>query len=207
MPDGLSATNMLMTPPCMCCPGPPEHQPCFAWPPAASSVSKSRGFLFQVRPLCFSFSCCPLSISFITGQHTMKHLGLFLVYNMQAASHQQFTGIYHAISAKVRPLGSSGPVISRQGSCGQAGPSCLTVVSFCFLNREIVHLPSDDDCNPKRKKRKKRNDEGTERTWLEPEQRPRKRVPKRSVHIKAIPARGLRGLCMCRRRSKPCRQR
>ncbi len=33
---------------------------------------------------------------------------------------------------------------------------------FCLRYRGIVHLPSDDD--------------GTERTWFEPEQRPRKRV-------------------------------
>jgi len=32
-----------------------------------------------------------------------------------------------------------------------------------------------------------RHDEGTERTWFEPEQRPRKRVPKRSVHGKQSP--------------------
>jgi len=60
----------------------------------------------------------------------MKHLGLFLVYNMQAASHQQFTGIYHAISAKVRPLGSSGPVISRQGSCGRREHLSSSKASF-----------------------------------------------------------------------------
>ena len=42
---------------------------------------------------------------------------------------------------------------------------------FLFFNyRGIVHPPSDD--------------EGTERTWLEPGRRPRKRVPKRSVHGK-----------------------
>jgi len=42
---------------------------------------------------------------------------------------------------------------------------------FFFLGyRGIVHPPSAD--------------EGTERTWFEPEQRPRKRVPKRSVHGK-----------------------
>ena len=45
---------------------------------------------------------------------------------------------------------------------------------FFFLGyREIVHPPSAD--------------EGTERTWFEPEQRPRKRVPKRSVHGKQSP--------------------
>ena len=44
---------------------------------------------------------------------------------------------------------------------------------FFFCYRGIVHPPSDD--------------EGTERTWVEPEQRPRKRVPKRSVHGKQSP--------------------
>ena len=45
---------------------------------------------------------------------------------------------------------------------------------FFFLGyRGIVHPPSDD--------------EGTERTWFEPEQRPRKHVPKRSVHGKQSP--------------------
>jgi len=44
-------------------------------------------------------------------------------------------------------------------------------VSFFVVGyRGIVHPPSDD--------------EGTERTWLEPEQRPRKRVSKQSVHGK-----------------------
>ncbi len=42
------------------------------------------------------------SISFITGQHTIKHLGVLMGYDMQAASNQQFITIYHAISAKVR---------------------------------------------------------------------------------------------------------
>ncbi len=45
---------------------------------------------------------------------------------------------------------------------------------FFFLGyRGIVHPPSAD--------------EGTERIWFEPEQRPRKRVPKRSVHGKQSP--------------------
>ncbi len=38
----------------------------------------------------------------------MKHLGVFLGYDMQAASHQQFTGIQHAISAKVRHWAARG---------------------------------------------------------------------------------------------------
>ena len=44
---------------------------------------------------------------------------------------------------------------------------------FLLGYRGIVHPPSAD--------------EGTERTWFEPEQRPRKRVPKRSVHGKQSP--------------------
>jgi len=48
------------------------------------------------------------SISFITGQQTIKHLGVLLGYDMQAASDQQFTGIYHAISAKVRHWATRG---------------------------------------------------------------------------------------------------
>ena len=39
-------------------------------------------------------------ISFITGQQTVKHLGVRLGYDMQAACHQTFTSIYHAIKAK-----------------------------------------------------------------------------------------------------------
>ncbi len=46
-------------------------------------------------------------------------------------------------------------------------------VFFFWGYRGIVHPPSTD--------------EGTERTWFEPEQRPRKRVPKRSVHGKQSP--------------------
>ena len=52
-----------------------------------------------------------------------------------------------------------------------AAIAVLIVFFFFFLGyRGIVHPPSDN--------------EGTERTWFEPEQRPRKRVPKRSVHGK-----------------------
>ncbi len=59
-------------------------------------VRKSRGFL-----------ALP-SITFITGQQTNKHLGVFLGYDMQAASHQQFTSIGHAISAKIRHWAARG---------------------------------------------------------------------------------------------------
>ena len=90
------------------------------------NVSKSRAFLIQAQPLASGSVAALPSISFITCQQTIKHLGVLLGYDMQAASHQQFTGIYHAISAKVR---RSWPVISGQSACGQAGPSCLAVVS------------------------------------------------------------------------------
>ena len=54
---------------------------------------------------------------------------------------------------------------------GKANNSCRFF--FFFGYRGIVHPPS--------------NDEGTERTWFEPEQRPRKRVPNRTVHGKQSP--------------------
>ena len=57
------------------------------------NVSKSRGFLIQA-PALASASVAALP----TGQQTIKHLGVLLGHDMQAASHQQFTGIYHAIS-------------------------------------------------------------------------------------------------------------
>ena len=52
---------------------------------------------------------------------------------------------------------------------------CMSIMAFFVLGgfRRIVHPPSDD--------------EGTEQTWFEPEQRPRLRVPKRSVHGKQFP--------------------
>ncbi len=57
-----------------------------------------------------------------------------------------------------------------------ARPLLLLVRNVVFLGggyRGIVHPPSDD--------------EGTERTWFESEQRPRKRVSKRSVHGEQSP--------------------
>ncbi len=68
------------------------------------NVSKSHGFLVQAQPLASASVAALPSISFITGCITgsIKHLGVRLGYDLQAASHQQFTGIYHAISAKVR---------------------------------------------------------------------------------------------------------
>ena len=41
-------------------------------------------------------------INFITGQQTVQHLGVRLGYDMRAACQQTFTGIYHAISARIR---------------------------------------------------------------------------------------------------------
>jgi len=72
------------------------------------NVSKSRGFLVQAQPLASASVAALPSISFITGQQTIKHLGVLLGYDMHAASHQQFTGIYHAISAKVRDWAARG---------------------------------------------------------------------------------------------------
>jgi len=54
------------------------------------NVSKSRGFLIQAQPLASASIAAVPSISFITGQQTIKHLEVLLGYDMQAASHQQF---------------------------------------------------------------------------------------------------------------------
>jgi len=124
------------------------------------NVSKSRGFLVQTRPLASASVAALPSISFITGQQTIKHPGVFLGYDMQAASHQQFTRLFfgrdgfHYTSATIavhkhlpchqrqgQASGSSGPVMSRQGACGQAGPSCLAVVSCQFRQSFNVRPP------------------------------------------------------------------
>ncbi len=58
------------------------------------NVSKSRGVLVQAQPLASASVAALPSISFI--QQTIKHLGVLLGYDMQAAPLQQLTGIYHA---------------------------------------------------------------------------------------------------------------
>jgi len=64
--------------------------------------------------------------------------------------------------------------LDQQDKCAGRSPAYSVFFFFFFLGyRGIVHPPSAD--------------EGTERTWFEPEQRPRKRVPKRSVHGKQSP--------------------
>ena len=52
------------------------------------NVSKSRAFLVQTRPLSLASVAALSNISFITGQQTITHLGVFLSYDAQAASHQ-----------------------------------------------------------------------------------------------------------------------
>ena len=61
----------------------------------------------------------------------------------------------------------------RKGCRVSYAPSFFFFFFFFLGYRGIVHPPSDD--------------EGTERTWFEPEQRPRKLVPKRSVHGRQSP--------------------
>ncbi len=70
------------------------------------NVSKSRGFLVQAQPLASASVAALPSISFITGQQTIKHLGVLLGYDMQAASHQQFTGISSAPRLGTGQLGA-----------------------------------------------------------------------------------------------------
>jgi len=75
-----------------------------------------------------------------------------------------------------------------RGRCGCDPTTTSMRVVLLFFNffwgyRGIVHPPSAD--------------EGTERTWFEPEQRPRKRVSKRSVHGKQ-PPQGASKISWCR---------
>ncbi|KAL3155051.1 hypothetical protein ABBQ32_001027 [Trebouxia sp. C0010 RCD-2024] len=65
------------------------------------NAGKSQAFLVQAQPLASATVSTLPSISFITGQQTIKHLGVRLGYDMPAACHQTFTGIYQAIRAKV----------------------------------------------------------------------------------------------------------
>ena len=65
------------------------------------NVSKSRGFLVQAQPLASPAVAALPGISFLTGQQTVKHLGVRLGYDLPSACQQTFTAIYHAIKAKV----------------------------------------------------------------------------------------------------------
>ena len=54
------------------------------------NVNKSQAFLVQSQPLASASVSALPSISFITGQQTVKHLGVRLGYDMSAACHQTF---------------------------------------------------------------------------------------------------------------------
>ena len=51
------------------------------------NASKSQGFLVQDQPLSSATVNALPGISFITGQQTVRHLGIRLGYSMQAACH------------------------------------------------------------------------------------------------------------------------
>ena len=72
------------------------------------NANKSQAFLVQSRPLASASVSALPSISFITGQQTVKHLGVRLGYDMSAACHQTFTGIHQAIKAKARHWSARG---------------------------------------------------------------------------------------------------
>jgi len=72
------------------------------------NVNKSQGFLVQAQPHASASVPALPSTSFITGQQKNRYLGVLLGYDMQAAPHQQFKGIHHAISAKVRHWAARG---------------------------------------------------------------------------------------------------
>ena len=62
----------------------------------------------QAQPLASATVAALPGINFITGQQTVKHLGVRLGYDMRAACQQTFTGIYHAISARIRHWAARG---------------------------------------------------------------------------------------------------
>ncbi|KAL0038488.1 hypothetical protein WJX77_008030 [Trebouxia sp. C0004] len=72
------------------------------------NASKSQAFLVQSQPLASATINALPSIRFITGQQTVKHLGVLLGYDMSAACHQTFTSIHQAIKAKVRHWSARG---------------------------------------------------------------------------------------------------
>ena len=72
------------------------------------NVSKYAGFLVQAQPLASATVAALPGINFITGQQTVKHFGVRLGYDTQAACQQTFTGIYRAISAKIRQWAARG---------------------------------------------------------------------------------------------------
>ncbi len=85
-------------------------------------------------------------------------------------SHQKSQG--QTTGQKPLELGSPSKAsctLEKPNPTWQATISCFSLLGY----RGIVHPPSDVG--------------GTERTWFEPEQRPRKRVPTRSVHGKQSP--------------------
>ena len=66
------------------------------------NTAKSQAFLVQAQPLTSATVAALPSISFITGHQTIKHLGIRLGYDMQAACTQTFSAIYSAICSKLR---------------------------------------------------------------------------------------------------------
>ena len=72
------------------------------------NVSKSQGFLVQTQPLASATVPALPSIDFITGQQTIKHLGVLLGYDMRAACQRTFATIAAAISTKIRHWAARG---------------------------------------------------------------------------------------------------
>ena len=96
------------------------------------NVNKSQAFLVQSQPLASASVSALPSISFITGQQTVKHLGVRLGYDMSAACHQTFLRHPSGNQGKGQTLVSTRLVFSWQGACGKAGVSSFLVVP-CHL--------------------------------------------------------------------------
>jgi len=185
------------------------------------NVSKSRGFLVQARPLASASLAASPSISFITGQETIKHLGGFLGYDMQADSHQLFTSLYHAISAKGRHWAARGLLfLGRVHVAKQVLAASLWYhASFQWPSERLLKQLSQQLRKFVASAQQHNHSIPTAMMlWLWHKTAP-KAVPICPVlplglqcsHRNSLAPcrcpRGVWGLCKCRRRSKLCRQR
>ncbi len=171
-------------------------------------------FWFKHRPLASASVAALPSISFITGQQTIKHLGVLLGYDMQAASHQQFTGIYHAISAKVRHWAArgSGSFLGRVHVAKQ-------VLAASLWYHASFQRPSEPLLKQLSQQLRKFVASAQQANHSDDAVALAQGCSQGSAHLPSsgpgaalFPApcpcpRWVWGLCMCRHRSKPCKQR
>ena len=137
-----------------------QHSPVLRGHLQPAQCQQVSGFSGPNTAPCLSVSSCP-------PQHQLHHmpadhqtswgcLGLRHAGSLSSTIHKAFFGRggFHYTSATIavhkhlpchqrqgQASGSSGPVMSRLGACGQAGPSCLAVVSCQFRQSFNVRPP------------------------------------------------------------------